>query len=146
MTAELTETRDEAAAEPMAHDAAPPAPYRLKSRSREAAEIVLPPIVLGACILGLWYFITYGLLDPGKRFLLRPPHEVLLVGFLDWENFSEILGGLWSSTRVAMIGLMIAILLGFFLAIIMSQAKVIERGIFPFMVVLQAIPSWPSCP
>lgn len=141
MTAELAETKDDAvAAEPQTHDALPPAPYRLKSRGREAAEIILPPLVLGAAIIGLWYFITYGLLDPGKRFLLRPPHEVLLVGFLDWENFSEILGGLWSSTRVAMIGLVIAILLGFFLAIIMSQAKVIERGIFPFMVVLQAIP------
>jgi NitT/TauT family transport system permease protein len=30
-------------------------------------------------------------------------------GFLDWDNFSEILGGLWSSTKVALIGLIIAI-------------------------------------
>lgn len=122
------------------HDAAPPEPYRVKSRGREVAENILPPMVLGAGIIGLWYLVTYVFLDPGKRFLLRPPHEVVRVGFLDWGNFSEILSALWSSTRVAMIGLTIAILLGFFLAIIMSQAKVIERGIFPFMVVLQAIP------
>jgi len=122
------------------HDAAPPKPYRTKSRGRELAETLLPPFVLGAAIVGLWYLVTYVFLDPGKRFLLRPPHEVVKVGFLDWGNFSEILSALWSSTRVAMIGLTIAILLGFFLAILMSQAKVIERGIFPFMVVLQAIP------
>ena len=33
--------------------------------------------------------------------LLRPPHEVWQVGFADWDNFSEILLSLWSSTRVA---------------------------------------------
>ncbi len=146
MTTELTDTVGvDGAAGPggdqtPTFDAAPPEPYRTKSRARQTAETVLPPLVLGAAIIGLWYVVTYVFLDPGKRFLLRPPHEVWQVGFADWENFSEILGGLWSSTRVAMIGLAIAIAIGFFLAIIMSQAKVIERGIFPFMVVLQAIP------
>ncbi|MEM9562144.1 MAG: ABC transporter permease [Actinomycetota bacterium] len=145
MTTELTDTvavdgSVESGDSTPLFDATPPKPYRTKSRVRQAAETVLPPLVLGAGIIGLWYMVTYVFLDPDKRFLLRPPHEVWLVGFADWENFSEILGGLWSSTRVAMIGLAIAIAIGFFLAIIMSQAKVIERGIFPFMVVLQAIP------
>jgi NitT/TauT family transport system permease protein len=47
---------------------------------------------------------------------------------------------MWSSTKVAFWGLLIAILLGFLLAIVMSQAKVVERAIFPYAVVLQAIP------
>ena len=114
--------------------------YRLKSRKREVAETVLPPIVMGAIFIGLWYLISYGVLDERRRFLLRPPHQVLEVGFLDWDNFSEILSGLWSSTKVAMIGLSISIVLGIFLATVMSQAKVVERAIFPFMVTLQAIP------
>ncbi len=114
--------------------------YRVKSRGRELAEQILPPILVGAGFLGLWYAVTYLILDPARRFLLRPPHQVVEVGFLDWGNFSEILLALWSSTRVAMIGLAISILIGFALAMVMSQAKVIERGIFPFMVVLQAIP------
>ena len=114
--------------------------YRLKSRKREVAETVLPPLVMGAIIIGLWYFISYGVLDERRRFLLRPPHQVLEVGFLDWDNFSEILSGLWSSTKVAMLGLSISIVLGIFLATVMSQAKVVERAIFPFMVTLQAIP------
>lgn len=143
MTADLSDAVGTDGVDPVGpplHDAAPPKPYRTKSRGRELAETLLPPLVLGAGIVGLWYLVTYVFLDPNKRFLLRPPHEVVRVGFLDWGNFSEILSALWSSTRVAMIGLTIAILLGFFLAIVMSQAKVIERGIFPFMVVLQAIP------
>jgi NitT/TauT family transport system permease protein len=90
--------------------------------------------------VGIWYLLSYGLLEPRRRFLLRPPHEVVQVGFLDWDNFSDILESLWSSTKVAMIGLAIAICIGLILAIMMSQAKIVERAIFPFMVTLQSIP------
>jgi NitT/TauT family transport system permease protein len=117
-----------------------PAPPPPKPKWRRLAGAVLPPIALGAVILGAWYAISYGLLEERRRFLLRPPHQVVQKGFLDWDTFSEILRGLWSSTRVALIGLTIAIVLGMFLAIIMSQAKMAERAIFPYMVTLQAIP------
>lgn len=120
-------------------DQAPRPPQRA-SRARRIMAAALPPFVLGLGILGLWYYISYGLLAENRRFLLRPPHQVIQKGFLDWDNFSTILGGLWSSTRVALMGLSIAILIGMFLAVIMSQAKTVERAIFPYMVTLQAIP------
>ena len=110
------------------------------ARAGWLAKTMLPPLALGAVLLGGWYAVTYLVLDERRRFLLEPPHKVLQNGFLDWEVFSEILAALWSSTRVAMIGLTIAIALGFLLAITMSQAKVVERAIFPYMVTLQAIP------
>jgi NitT/TauT family transport system permease protein len=62
------------------------------------------------------------------------------VGFADWDNFSEILAGLWSSTIVAFIGLTVAIIIGVSLATLMSQSKLIERAVFPYAVTLQAIP------
>ena len=65
---------------------------------------------------------------------------MLRVGFLDTDNFGDILQSLWSSTKVAMIGLSISIVLGLFIATLMSQTKLVERAIFPFMVILQAIP------
>ena len=120
-------------------DDAPP-PTTSISRTRWFSETLLPPILLGLLLIGGWYLISYVVLDEKRRFLLEPPHAVVQVGFLNWDNFSEILRALWSSTRVAMIGLVIAIMLGFLLAIIMSQAKVAERAIFPYMVTLQAIP------
>ena len=104
------------------------------------ANNILPPVLLGIVIIGLWYFISYIILDEQRRFLLRPPHEVWAVGFANWENFSEILAGLWSSTIVAVIGLTIAILIGLSLATLMSQSKLIERAVFPYAVTLQAIP------
>ena len=107
---------------------------------RSLTERILPPIVLGSGFVGIWYLLSYGLLEPRRRFLLRPPHQVVQVGFLDWDNFSDILESLWSSTKVAMIGLAIAICIGLILAIMMSQAKIVERAIFPFMVTLQSIP------
>lgn len=113
---------------------------RMPSRGSNAAGVVLPPIALGLIVLGCWYIVSYVLLESDRRFLLRPPHEVLTGGFLGDGVFSEIVGGLWSSTRVAMIGLSVSIVLGFVIATVMSQAKLVERAIFPFMVVLQAIP------
>lgn len=111
-----------------------------KSRTRRVAETLLPPLVLGMIVIGIWYSISYGLLDERKRFLLEPPHAVLTEGFFDWDNFSEILRALWSSTQVALYGLSISIVLGIFLATVMSQSKLLERAIFPYMVTLQAVP------
>ncbi len=110
------------------------------SRYGTLLRAMLPPIVLGIVFLSIWYYISYVVLDPQRRFLLKPPHKVLEVGFFDWENFSRILKALWNSTQVALIGLVIAIAIGLFLATIMSQAKMVERAVFPFAVTLQAIP------
>ncbi len=101
---------------------------------------LLPPLLMGGVVVGVWYFISYVMLDEARRFLLRPPHQVINVGFLDGENFSEIMSGLWSSTRIALIGLAISIVIGFLLAMIMSQTKILERAFYPYLVMLQAIP------
>lgn len=111
-----------------------------RSLGRSILGSVLPPFTLGLGILAVWYTVSYVVLDERRRFLLKPPHQVVQVGFLDWGNLSEMLGGLWSSTKVAMAGLAISILIGFLLAVLMSQARAVERAVFPFMVVLQAIP------
>jgi NitT/TauT family transport system permease protein len=117
-----------------------PRPALRPTRRRWFSQNVFPPLALGAVIVVGWYAVSYLLLAEKRRFLLEPPHKVVATGFLDWDHFSEILQALWSSTKVAMIGLVISIILGFLLAIIMSQAKVAERAIFPYMVTLQAIP------
>ena len=111
-----------------------------KKRSRFDLRIVLPPVLTGGLILGIWYFVSYVILDPKRRFLLKPPHEVWNVGFANGDNFSEMMEGLLATSKTAFWGLLSASLLGFLLAVIMSQAKFVERAIFPYAVVLQAIP------
>ena len=110
------------------------------ARKESWVAVVLPPLLLGVVVIGAWYFVSYVLLAPRRRFLLRPPHDVVQDGFLDWDAFSEILSGLWSSTKVAIIGLAISIVLGIAIAVVMSQTRLFERAVFPYMVMLQAIP------
>ncbi len=99
-----------------------------------------PPAAVFVAVLGVWYGVSYLLLDPQRRFLVPPPHEVVKVSFLDPYNLKELLDALWLSTRVAFIGLFIATVLGMLLAIAMSQARWVERSIYPYAVLTQTIP------
>lgn len=103
-------------------------------------SIVLPPLIAGVLIIGLWYWVAYGVLDHDKRFLLRAPHEVLREGFFNWENLSSLLEGVWNTAKVALIGLFFAVVIGISLAVLMSQSKLLERAIFPYMVIIQSMP------
>ena len=61
-------------------DRRPPRPRRLHAAvgpHERWSPCVLPPLVLGAVVIGVWYFISYVVLDARRRFLLRPPHEVV---------------------------------------------------------------------
>lgn len=111
-----------------------------QSRWLRFARVVLPPMVVGAVIIGIWYLFSYVVLDSDRRFLLRAPHEVVRKGFLDGDNFGEIMSGLASSCRVALVGLLIATAIGLALGVLMSLSKVLERAIFPYAVVVQAMP------
>ena len=101
---------------------------------------ILPPVATFGLVVGLWYFVSYGLLKPSRRFLLPPPQQVIKVGFLDWKNFHQVLSGLALTARAAGIGFVIATVIGMALAILMSQAKSIERSVYPYAVILQTIP------
>ena len=115
----------------------------IQNRWRAIVLNILPPALFGSLVIGGWYFISYVILSENRRFLLRPPDKVLTEGFLDWGGtggMSEMLQSLWSSTKVAGIGLFLAILIGLFLAVLMSQAISVEKALFPFLVTLQAVP------
>jgi NitT/TauT family transport system permease protein len=111
-----------------------------KPRRESIVSVVAPPLVAGAVILGIWYFVSYRVLAESKRFLLRPPHEVFRVGFLEEGNGGDIFQALWVTAKVALIGLVVAIAIGFLLAIIMSQSKLMERATFPYLVIIQSMP------
>lgn len=100
----------------------------------------LPPsIVFGLSILG-WYLVSYFLLSDDRAFLLPPPHEVVQDAFLDPKTRSEIFHAAWVTTEVAFLGLLAAFVIGSLTAILMSQARWIERSIYPYAVTLQTVP------
>lgn len=113
-----------------------------ESRSwlRRVAATVLPPVAVFAAVIGAWYAAALMLIDPARRFLLPPPDAVIRVVFADPTNIRELLTALGLSARVAVSGLALAVLLGMSLAIAMSQARWIERSLYPYAVVLQTVP------
>ncbi len=110
------------------------------SRLRRMARVVGPPFLVFLFVLAIWALASEVLLDKDKRFLLPPWWDVVNIGFLDSQNVSEIMSGLWLTTKAALLGLGLSIVIGMGLGILMSQAKWIERSIFPYAVVLQTIP------
>ncbi|WP_456818812.1 ABC transporter permease [Cellulomonas sp. URHB0016] len=119
----------------------PEAPPRARpSTAKRVLHQVWPPLAVLAVATGAWYLVSYGLLDADRRFLMPPPHEVLIEGFLDAQVRQEILQALERTALVAMTGLAVAILMGVCWAIAMAQARWVERSLFPYAVMLQCIP------
>lgn len=118
----------------------PPPPVRSRSRPAGLAITAGPPLLVLAVFIAAWYAVSYGVLTERRRFLLPPLHEVIKVGFLDRANLSEILEGLKQTTLVALAGFAIAIAIGSTFAVLMSQARWLERSFYPYAVMLQTLP------
>ena len=116
------------------------APPSSQPQRESLARLVLPPFVLGSIIVGAWFFVSYRLLDDKRRFLLEPPQKVWSNGFANTKIRTEMLDGLVNTGKVAMWGLTISIIIGMTTAVLMSLSKLLERAIFPFSVMLQALP------
>ena len=128
------------AGSPSTVEGAPSGGGRLRKWSAASARAVLPPFVVFVIVIGIWLFVTYVVLDAQRRFLLPPPQDVVSVGFFQAANRDEIFSALWSTTRVAIVGLAWAIALGSAFAITMSWGRWVERSLYPWAVVLQTLP------
>ncbi len=109
-------------------------------RVKQKIRTAMPPILVFLVFIGLWYLVTFMVLSEDRRWLLPPPHQVVIEGFFVPETLAEILNGLWQSTKVAFVGLTLAFLFGFSMALAMSQAKWIERSLYPWAVASQTVP------
>lgn len=140
MTAQVAADRP---AVPVADDAdlqpVRPAGRGERQRRIPLSRVVAPSAVLVA-VLGAWQLASTYLIDDRKRFLLPKPYDVVRIGLLDGPNRLELLNGLWVTTRVALIGLGLSILIGVALAVLMSQSRLVEHAVYPYAVVLQTIP------
>lgn len=122
-------------------------PRRARSggRGKEWLALFWPPLLLGAVLVGVWYLVSYVVLDERRRFLMPPPHAVISEGFFGETRRGEatisvILNALERTATIAAIGLAVAIAIGVTTAVLMSQSPKIERAVFPYMVMLQATP------
>jgi NitT/TauT family transport system permease protein len=101
---------------------------------------LVPPLGAFVIFVGIAYFFSYVLLTPSRRFLMPPPHEIVKHGFFNHQHLHEQLSALWDTAQVSISGFLIALGIGLALAIVMSQAKWIERSLYPYAVILQVTP------
>lgn len=109
--------------------------------SGRAARVV-PPVVVFGLLVGVWYLTSKVQFDNKlSRNQFQPyPHDVVRKGYLISRNLTEMLHSLWQTAQVALIGLGFAMLIGIFLALLMSLAKPLESTLYPYAVVLQTLP------
>lgn len=112
------------------------------SRATTLAVIVVPPILAAGGFIGLWYLSSaLQFSDARSRNGVQPYfHDVVQRGFLTSRNLTEMLHALWRTTQIAVVGLVVASVLGVLLAIVMSTARSVERTLFPYAIVLQTLP------
>jgi ABC-type nitrate/sulfonate/bicarbonate transport system, permease component len=97
----------------------------------------LPPIALLALIIGGVYIAHYAL---GTRAFLLPEPHVVFSKLWDERTAPDIWEALFHTSTVALVGLVVAMAIGIAWAIAMNLARWVERTLFPYAVVLQAIP------
>ncbi len=112
----------------------------MRTRGGGFVRGVLPPLVALGCFVGIAYLFSYVFLSPSRRFLMPPPHEIVRNGLFNHQHFHEQLNALWDTAQVSLTGLLIAFVIGASLAIVMSQAKWIERSLYPYAVIMQVTP------
>lgn len=106
----------------------------------------LPPVIMFALFLGVWYLYSTLAFEQAfqRRNALPYPHEVIQDGFLPFwderQGTREILGYMWPTVKVTLLGLGISIVVGVLIAVVMNMSKYFERAIFPYAVVAQTIP------
>jgi NitT/TauT family transport system permease protein len=103
-----------------------------------------PPLVVFAGIMVVWYAAALYLESLGRTTVLPTPHRIVVDSFFPTDGgrpiTADLLRALWLSTEVALIGLAISIVIGIGWAVLMSQARWIERSLFPYAVILQCVP------
>lgn len=117
---------------------------QLKIRHRLSA--VLLPLTTLIIFLTIWYlYAKFNYDNPVQRRNALPyPHEIITDGFMPINDkvngLRPILGYMWPTVKVTLLGLSIAIALGVLIAVLMNLSRGIERSLFPYAVLLQTIP------
>ena len=104
-----------------------------------------PPLAAFGVILVIWYALAAYLESIGRTTILPDPTRIVVDSFAptdprDRPITADLLDALALSTGVALTGLAISIVIGIGWAVVMSQARWVERSLFPYAVILQCIP------
>jgi ABC-type nitrate/sulfonate/bicarbonate transport system permease component len=100
-----------------------------------AARALLPPLALLAVLLGAWE--VYADAGATSSFVLPAPHAVAASL---WDNAGFIAGNLGPTAEEVVLGVALALALGFVLAVLIHFSGLARRAVYPLAVGSQAIP------
>jgi NitT/TauT family transport system permease protein len=128
-----------------AAEAQPKVPPTRGRAGGDRLKVYGPPLAAFAVILVVWYALAAYLESIGRTTILPDPTRIVVDSFFpadprDRPITGDLLDALALSTGVALTGLAISIVIGIGWAVIMSQARWVERSLFPYAVILQCIP------
>ena len=98
-------------------------------------QAALPPLLVGLAVLSLWEAACRGFAVPEYLF---PAPSVIAASLV--QNGPDLLRALWSTMRVTLIAFALSTVLGTLVAFLFVQSRFIERGFFPYAVMLQVTP------
>jgi NitT/TauT family transport system permease protein len=98
-------------------------------------QAALPPLLVGILVLSLWEAACRGFAIPEYLF---PAPSVIAASLV--QNGPDLLRALWSTLRVTLIAFALSTVLGTLVAFLFVQSRFIERGFFPYAVMLQVTP------
>ena len=108
---------------------------RMRAARRERTLRWALPLALFVGLIALWEWYVIAFEVPHYRL----PGPFLVMETLA-EDFSSLAGSWWTTVRVTVLALLLAIVGGGGLAILFTQSRLVEMSLFPYMVVLQVTP------
>ena len=99
------------------------------------ARTVLPPVSFFVMVMILWHLAVEGFSI--KPFLLPGPFRVAAA--ID-AHFIALLRATWLTATGALCGFLLSFVVGFFIALVFSQSRIIERSLYPYAIFLQTVP------
>jgi NitT/TauT family transport system permease protein len=108
---------------------------RLRAARLERTLRWLLPLVVFVTLIGAWQWYVTAWEVPHYRL----PGPFLVIETLV-ADFASLAGSWWTTVRVTVLALVLAIIGGGGLAILFTQSRLVEMSLFPYMVVLQVTP------
>lgn len=104
-------------------------------RRRSRLSAVWPPALVLVLLVVAWW-AAVAIFEPGDDVLPGPG----LVVSSTWEDRSSLWEAMLSTTKVAVLGISLAVVVAVVLAIAIDWSKTIRRSIYPLMVASQTLP------
>lgn len=101
------------------------------------ALFILPPVIVGTVMIGLWYALRLHVLATDQRFLLPAPDAILRALL---ENGATLWSATLNTATGALLGFGAAVLLSFSLALGLSLSPTVRAGFYPYLMILQLTP------